>query len=134
MPIREVAAELAPTSEVTGREVKRLETARARGHGGDEPHGAADDRAGRRVLAASRAALVITGSTEEVLEVIVGAGQIGHIVTVKEARPVAAGHLEEMSDGGAEGAGGRLPLSHLGQEGGIGAADLGPRVACLIGE
>ena len=100
LPIGEVAAELAPLSEVVRPKLQGLEAADAGGDSGDQPDRAADDRAGRRVLAAGSAALVIPRGPEEVLEVVIGAGEIRHVVAVKEARPVAAGHFEEVAHGG----------------------------------
>ncbi len=45
----ELPPELAPVSDIPGTEVEGLEAARAGGHGGDEAHGATDDRARRGV-------------------------------------------------------------------------------------
>lgn len=130
----ELPPELAPVSDIPGTEVEGLEAARAGGHGGDEAHGATDDRARRGVLATGRAALVIAGRPEIVLQIVVRSGEIRRVVAVEQTRPVTAPHLEEVAHGGAQRAGGCLSLGHLGQEGGIGAADLGPRLARLIGE
>ena len=134
LAVGELPPELAPARGIARPEIGGCEAMLAGGDGGDQPDRAADDRAGRRVLAAGSAALMIAGRPEIVLQIIVRSGEIGHVVTVEQTRPVTARHLEEMSDGGAEGACGRLPLDHLGQEGGRGAADLGPRVAHLIGK
>jgi hypothetical protein len=134
LAVGKLLPELAPARGIARPEIGGCKAALAGGDGGDEAHRAANDRARRGVLAAGSAALMIAGRPEIVLQIVVRSGEIGHVVAVEQTRPVAAGHLEEVAHGGAQRAGGCLSLDHLGQEGGIGAADLGPRMTCLIGE
>ena len=134
VPIGEFLAELAPPGEIQWAQVERVESPGAASHSGDEADRAAHDRARRGMLAAGGAALVVASGAEVVLQVVVGAGQVRHVVAVEEAWPVTASHLKEVPHGGTEGARGRLSCGHLGQEGGVRGADLVARPARLVHE
>ena len=134
VPAGQLTAEWDPAGEITRVKVDRAEGADASGHGGQEADGAAHDCTGRGVRATGGVAWVRAGDSEAVLPVIAGPGQIRHVLTVEEARRVAASHLEEMIDGGTEGARGRLPRSHLCQEVGVSGADPVARVTRVVGQ
>ena len=124
MAIGELAAQRAPGVAVVGPEVLGGERAQAGGHGGDQAHGAPHDRAGRGALAAGGAALVVAGGPEELLQRVVGAGQVGHLVALEQAGPVAGGHLQEVGDRRREGTGGLSLMDHLRQQATIGSPQL----------
>jgi hypothetical protein len=66
---------------------------------GRQPYPAAHDEAGTPAHPARGTPLVVAAGAEEVLQVIVGAGQFWHVVAVEEALPIAARFEEDMGEG-----------------------------------
>jgi transcriptional regulator with XRE-family HTH domain len=85
-----------PLLEVAGLEVDGGDRPGARDDGGDQPDGAAHDEGWTGQLAPGRPAFQVTGRAEEMLQVIVGARQVGDVVAGEEAGPIACRHLEEV--------------------------------------
>ncbi len=70
--------------------------------GCEESHRSTQRQRWRRAFPARRSTLVVSVTSKELFQVIVGAGQIRRVVTVEQARPVTASHLEEVFDGASK--------------------------------
>jgi hypothetical protein len=66
--------------------------------GCEESHRSTQHQRWRRGFTACRSTLVVSVTSKELFQVIVGAGQIRRVVTMEQARPVTASHLEEVFD------------------------------------
>jgi hypothetical protein len=67
--------------------------------GCEEPDRSTQHQRWRRGFTACRSTLVVSVTSKELFQVIVGARQIRRVVAVEQARPVTASHLEEVFDG-----------------------------------
>jgi len=105
MPVLEFLPKLQPTRAIVHLERGDRDVLLARRDGRHQAHRAPHHRPGRRQLAPTGAPLVVAGRAEPVLQVIVSARQIWHLVAAEQAGPVTAGHPEELPGGHAEEAG-----------------------------
>jgi len=96
--LAETLAHLCPSCPIgpaQGGRGRRLQTRR---RGCDQAHLAAQHGGGRGRLAPGRAPVVMTLRPEPLLEVVVGARQVGRAIAVEQPGPVAAGDLAEASN------------------------------------
>src|SRR3954453_19881237 len=91
----EAGAPRAPARPIGTGQIAGVLAAQPGGPTGEEPHRAAQH--GRRAagLAAGHPPLVAAVRAEQLLEVVVGARQVGDGVAMEQAGAVAAGHLAE---------------------------------------
>src|SRR5260370_20803903 len=80
--------------------------------GCEESHRSTQRQRWRRAFPARRSTLVVSVTSKELFQVIVGAGQIRRVVTVEQARPVTASHLEEVVDAACKFSGNRSMPRH----------------------
>src|SRR4051794_14445885 len=101
-PVVETLAECGPSLPADPTQLARGGWAQPRRRGRDQAHLPTEHggRGGR--LAPACPALVIALRAEQMLEVVVGAPQAGHRVTMEQPGFVAAGHLAEVPDGVGE--------------------------------
>src|SRR3954468_10201438 len=92
----EAGAPLAPTLPIGARQIAGVLALKPAGEGGEDPHRPTQHRRRRAALAAGRPPLVTAVRPEQLLEIVVGARQIGDGVAGEQAGAVAAGHLAEM--------------------------------------
>jgi hypothetical protein len=118
----QVSAQLAPGGEIGRSELRGRGRLHARGDGGDQAHRAADDQRGASDLAPRDPALMMASGTEEVLQIIVRPWEVGKLVTVEQARPVAPSHGAEVVDGRRQRAHGGPLVRHRGEQLAVGAA------------
>jgi len=64
--------------------------------------GAPQDQAWRGGFATGATSLMMTGGTKELFQTVVGPRQIGHVITVKQAWPVAPGDLQEVLENASD--------------------------------
>ena len=100
----EARAHLPPALPVGTGEFAGVVAVEPAGDGGHDPYRAAQHCRRRVGLTAGRPPLVAAIGSEQLLEIVVGARQIGDDITMEQAGAVAAGHLEEMVDRAGEAA------------------------------
>ena len=153
----EAGAHLPPTLPIGSGQIASVPVTEPGGESGDDPHRTTQHGSRGADLAAGHPPLVAAVRPEQLLEVVVGARQVGDGVAVEQAGTVAAGHLEEVVDGAGERAGlgavsadggdepgeaagdrGRIETGRVVQDPGravhpaVGAADVGPEIAGAV--
>src|SRR5688500_13663501 len=98
-PVVETLAECGPSLPANPTQLAHSGWAQPRRRGRNQAHLPTQHggRGGR--LAPTRPALVVALRAEQMLEVVVGAWQAGHRVTMEQPGFVAAGHLAEVRNG-----------------------------------
>lgn len=111
-PRLKLLAEVTPAFEADAAEVARGGRMQPRRGGSDQAHLAAQHQRRGGRLASGGAPLVVALGAEHLLEIVVGARQRRDRVAVEQARPVAAGDLQEVLDGADQAAGLFAVASH----------------------
>ena len=101
-PVVETLAEFGPSLPADPTQLARGGWAQPRRRGREQAHLTTEHGGRGRRLPAAGPALVVTVRAEQMLEVVVGARQAGHRVTMEQPGFVAAGHLAEVPDGVGE--------------------------------
>ncbi len=101
----EACAHLPPALPVGTGEIAGVVAVELAGDGGHDPYRAAQHRRCRIGLPAGGPPLVAAIGPEQLLEIVVGARQIGDGITVEQTGAVAAGHFEEMVNRAGKAAG-----------------------------
>jgi hypothetical protein len=104
LTLAEALAQLFPLVAIDTAQVAWGARTQAGRRGGDQPHFAAQHGCRRGGLAPCRPTLVVALGAEQLLELVVRARQVRHGVAVEQSGTVAAGDLEEVVDGGRQGA------------------------------
>jgi hypothetical protein len=122
MAVFQFGAQLAPRGDVRRPELGGRGWLQSRRDGGQEAHGATDDQGRGGDLPPGDPPIMMAGGAEEVLEIIVGPGQVRDLVAVEEPGPVALGHGAEVLDGGGQRPHGGALVPHRGEQLAVGTA------------
>src|SRR5919205_2678058 len=91
-------------------------------NGRDQADATAYHERGRGDLPTARASLVVAHGAEDVLQVVVGAGDLWSAVAHEQTKPVAGGHLQEVAHRRLERTYALGALAHGRQQASIGSA------------
>src|SRR5215468_6896606 len=105
-------AELPPRLDRFGGELFASEGVETSGRTGNESDGTTQHHSGRSDLAPGRASFMIAIGAKKLLQIIIGAGEVGDAIAVKQTRPVAAADFQEVRHRRREGPGFGLMPSH----------------------
>src|SRR6478736_4905448 len=108
----EAPADAAPAHAIDACQVACAGRSQPGPDAGDQANRAAHHGSGRGRLATGGAALVIAAGAEELLEIVVGARQVGHLVAVEQPGPIALRHFPEVVDRAGERSGFGAMLMH----------------------
>jgi hypothetical protein len=93
---REGVAQGLPAPHILGSKIVGREGVRPRRRGGNQSDRAGEYKRGGGDFAPSGATLVVAMGAEELFQGIIGPGELWDCITMKEARPVTAGHFAEV--------------------------------------
>jgi transposase len=122
LALLQFGAQLAPGGDIRRTELRGRRWVQSGRDSGHQAHGAPDDQRRRGDLSPGDPPIVMARGAEEVLEIIIGPREVGDLIALKDAAPIALGHGAEVLDGGRQRPHGGALVSHLGEQPAVGAA------------
>ena len=130
----QVMPERLPGFDLRGYELPSRKAAQPGGSGGDQLDRATQYQGGGGTFAPRCPPFVVAMGTKTLLQVVIGPWEIRDLIAVKEAWPVAPGHLEEVDERRRQGPDGRSVPHHRAQQTAQATFYYCPRLLVFVGE